>query len=208
MNFASDVKPVAETFIKLLSHVYKIQWMDVVPAGVAGTAGLREEVICLALEEGSWMQTLVHELVHIIADLFRIDLQEDDVERLAQGLHSVMVDNGMFNECWPFPWLNIRQSKGMSRVSSSSHMHYETTAFFDLKISGNTTRHICNSGNFCTGKFIPAYSKENLFYSEEHAVDNGWKKDNLTGLWMCPSCVKTAEAQPRCTGGDTHEPTA
>lgn len=38
--------------------------------------------------------TLLHEIVHGVVDLQNLDLNEDEVTRLANGLYGVFVDNG------------------------------------------------------------------------------------------------------------------
>ena len=43
-------------------------------------------------------ETLIHELIHLVTDFLKINLEEDDVSRLGKGLYAALKENGMLCE--------------------------------------------------------------------------------------------------------------
>ena len=83
--------------IKIGIYPYKI---DLVPnlklnKGSWGTTNHTEKTIVLdsGLPPLELNQTLIHEVVHIISENFRCLLDEDNVERLANGIGELLFDN-------------------------------------------------------------------------------------------------------------------
>ena len=40
-------------------------------------------------------ETLVHELIHLVLDFTKVELEEDDVGRLGHGLYAILKENGL-----------------------------------------------------------------------------------------------------------------
>ena len=85
--------------LKLLSHdvniVYTEGAEDVSPAGYMGRCNLKESRISISNSMPKDLQgsTLVHEVIHYIADLNSIELTEQSVDGLALGVFSFIHDN-------------------------------------------------------------------------------------------------------------------
>ena len=40
-------------------------------------------------------ETLVHELIHLVLDFLKVELDEDDVGRMGHGLYAILKENGL-----------------------------------------------------------------------------------------------------------------
>lgn len=82
--------------VKLLNHTFSIVLDDTLSeTGQMGRASLRKCTIKLNSDmvKDALASTLLHELVHMIADINSMDLKEQDVDNIASGFLSLLKDN-------------------------------------------------------------------------------------------------------------------
>ena len=91
------VSIIIPEIIKLGAHSYRLSfdphlWQDEDKSGLTHHR-LQEINIELAVPPSNRDETLLHEVLHIIDLLYRCRLNEDDIERLAQGLADFLFNN-------------------------------------------------------------------------------------------------------------------
>ena len=84
--------------IKILSHTYKVRFgmKDLVAAGAMGlTRHLHQEIILdgVNIPPSELNQTFLHELMHVVERHFCLKLGDDDIDRISEGLATVLFDN-------------------------------------------------------------------------------------------------------------------
>ena len=86
--------------IKILSHQYDVEIVDKVYLGPTYYGNiLYKQALIEIRDDLSYQQTketLLHEVLHGIDDCMSIDLTEDQISGISQGLMSVFVDNPKF----------------------------------------------------------------------------------------------------------------
>lgn len=91
------MEPIMEKTIKILSHKVKViknspgNWSQ----GGLGRAYIKDGQILLNADqaEDTLKSTLVHEIVHYVADLLSLELSEQQVDGIAMGMFTVLKDN-------------------------------------------------------------------------------------------------------------------
>ena len=82
--------------MKIFGHEVEIRYTDLSGANIAGNSQYLRSVIEIGNNGQSRSQmedTLIHELLHQISYVLKLDMKEELVHRLAAGLHTVIKDN-------------------------------------------------------------------------------------------------------------------
>lgn len=93
--------------IQVVGHTYKVLYKSHLSKdrGIRGRINHRLQEIQIEPENpvSQKNQTMLHEILHFIETTFAMDLSDDDIDRLAEGLYQVLSDSFGIE----FDWSNI-----------------------------------------------------------------------------------------------------
>lgn len=81
--------------MKILGHRYEVRYGDLSGEEYRGRCHTRKNVLEIGTDiaVSHREDTLLHEMLHAIDDVLSLGLDEQQVVRLAAGLHAVIIDN-------------------------------------------------------------------------------------------------------------------
>ena len=83
--------------VKIASHEYRIEFNPLLwhEEGLKGCANHIKQKIQVdpVLAPSQKLTTLLHEINHIISEVYRCKLDEDEIDKMAQGMAELLVDN-------------------------------------------------------------------------------------------------------------------
>lgn len=91
--------------VKFMSYVFDIEWTPGYSkkfmentGNLNGFISYVDNIIRIDSERADRVQILIHEVTHLIATTFSVDLNESEVSRMSEGFYHFMEANGFMGE--------------------------------------------------------------------------------------------------------------